>query len=141
MTLYATRADLDAKPWAREVPILADLDNDGAEDAGVVDEVLASASAEIQSKVAGRTDLALSEPYPRRLADIACDIARYLLHGDKPTEHVRQRYEDAVRTLNAVRDGVESFGLDGAGSVVETPMLIQIENQGNVFGREAWSWP
>lgn len=134
--LYATRADIDRKPWGKDVPSLADLDGDGQEDAGLVDGLLKSASAEVESKVAGRTDLALAAPYPQRLVDAACDIFRFLLYVDTPPEHVRQRYGDAVKLLVAVRDGLESFGLDSAGQVVDSPMLIQISHQGRVFGRE-----
>jgi len=136
MSLYATRADLDKKPWARDIPTLADLDGDGVEDAGVVADLLASASAEVESKITGRTDLALAAPYPQRLVDATCDICRFLLYSDKVPEHVRKRYEDAVRLLVAVRDGLESFGLDSAGKVVDTPMLVEISHQGSVFARE-----
>jgi len=135
MALYATRADLDAKPWARDIPTLADLGGDNVEDAGLVDGILASASAEVESKVAGRTDLGLSAPYPAKLVDVTCDIARYLLYVDEPPERVTKRYNDAIKLLIAVRDGLESFGLDAQGRAVETPMLVEIESQGNVFGR------
>lgn len=135
MTLYATRADLAAKPWGRDLPLLADFNQDGEEDDGAVDAALASASAEVESKVSSRTDLGLAPPYPRKLVDVTCDLARYFLYAEPP-EPVTKRYNDAIKLLIAVRDGLESFGLDAAGNTVETPMLVDIRHQGNVFGRQ-----
>ena len=134
MTSYATRADLDKKQWAVEIAQLADRDRDGEEDAGVVDSALAWACAVIDSKLAGRIDLSMSAPYPARLVDICCDLARYELYGVQPTEHVRLRYEDAVKQLDAVRDGKETLGLDPSGDPVLAANPILISSNANVFG-------
>jgi phage gp36-like protein len=134
MAVYATRADLDKKQWAGELAQLADRDMDGYEDDGVVDAAIAWSCALIDSKLTGRVDLSLSSPFPPRLVDIACDLTRYELYGVQPIEHVRQRYEDAIKQLDAVRDGKESLGLTTAGEEVGTVSTVIISSSANVFG-------
>jgi phage gp36-like protein len=134
MTPYATRADLDKKPWSNELPILADRDRDGEEDVGVVDGALAWATRMIDSKLAGRFDLASLTAIPPRIVDIACDLARYELYGDQVTEHVRLRYEDAISQLNAARDGKETLGIQSDGNPVSPVSSIIISSEKNVFG-------
>jgi phage gp36-like protein len=134
MPSYAARADIDKKQWAIELAQLADRDRDGEEDAGVVDSALAWACAVIDSKLAGRVDLSMSAPYPARLVDIACDLARYELYGVQPTEHVRLRFEDAIKQLDAVRDGKETLGLSSNGDPVLATSPILISSNANVFG-------
>jgi phage gp36-like protein len=134
MPAYATRSDLDKKQWSVELAQLADRDRDGEEDAGVVDSALAWACSLIDSKLAGRIDLSMAAPYPARLVDIACDLARYELYGVQPTEHVRLRYEDAIKQLDAVRDGKETLGLSPNGDPVLAANPILISSNANVFG-------
>jgi phage gp36-like protein len=134
MPSYATRSDLEKKQWAVELAQLADRDRDGEEDAGVVDSALAWACSLIDSKLAGRIDLSMAAPYPARLVDICCDFARYELYGVQPTEHVRLRYEDAIRQLDAVRDGKETLGLSSSGDPVLAANPILISSESNVFG-------
>ena len=68
---------------------------------------------------------------------MACDIARYCLYTDVPPVHVTKRYDDAIRLLIAVRDGLESFGLtDSQGDSLDAPMPVEMRNFGQVFRRD-----
>lgn len=103
----------------QELLLLADRDNDGVLDAGVLAAVLADADAEIVSLVAGGATID-PDNVPTNLVRIACDIARYRLYSNSAApEDVRKRYEDGVKFLGLVRKG--EAGLDGGSANVATP--------------------
>lgn len=79
----------------------------------VLGKALADADAEIDGYLVGRYTLPLPS-VPLTLVGMACDIARYRLYGDRATEHVRQRYDDAVKYLRSVSKGEISLGLNAA---------------------------
>ena len=62
---------------------------------------------------------------PPLLLRLAADVARFLLHKDRPTESVRQAYEDALKMLADLAEG--SAVLTGAlpSSSGATPALPQ----------------
>jgi phage gp36-like protein len=120
---FATVADLTARFGAQELLLLADRDNTGAIDAGVVEAHLQDADAEIISLLAGSATIDTSNP-PLNLKRLACDIARYRLHGQNVPEDVRTRYEDAVKFLRLVAAG--GANLDGgAAAPTETTAPIR----------------
>lgn len=107
---FATVQDLQTRYGADELLMLADRDNDGVLDAGVVEAMLQDADAEIVSYIgqAVRIDPA---NVPLNLKRIACEIARYRLYGANPIEDARKRYEDAILFLKRVAEGKAT--LDG----------------------------
>lgn len=133
---YAQEHDLDAAFGATEISQLSDRDGNGTRDSGVIAVALGKADALIDSKLAARFALPLASPYPPRLVDVACDLARHELYIGPPPEHVQVRYALALKQLDAVRDGLETLGLDAGGQPVENEMVIDIQSAPTVFKRE-----
>ena len=107
---FAALNDLQMRFGDQELMLLADRDNDGVIDAGVVEAHLQDADAEIVSELAGAVAINAAAP-PLNLVRIACQIARYRLYGANPPEAARNDYKDAIGFLRLVRDGKAS--LDG----------------------------
>lgn len=110
--MYCTQADLEQRFGRDYVLSLADRDRDGEADAGVIDQALDDAAAEINAYVAGRYALPLPS-VPPLLVRIACDVAIYRLApgpGDV-TDELRRRFEDAVSLLRRISSGEVSLGL------------------------------
>lgn len=103
---YALQADMTLRFGEAEVIELADRDNLGTIDATVLQGALDDASAEIDAYLSCRYVVPLTI-VPRVFVTYCCDIARYRLSGAATTEvdPVRDRYKDAIRFLEAVRDG------------------------------------
>lgn len=109
---YATREEL-IESWGMDaLLVVADEDQDGVLDDGVVDKALVNASAEIDAYVAVLHRLPLPER-PATLVQPCCDIAMYRLSSDgtSSTEEKRKRYDDAVAFLRRVSEGKASLGL------------------------------
>lgn len=97
--LYATRIDLESRFSTDEVTVLEQTVG-----AGGVERALQDAAEEADSYVAVRYTVPLpSVPAPLKVA--VCDIARFRLYKDRPTEEVKYRYEQAVKWLKSVARG------------------------------------
>lgn len=134
---YATQADLVAQFGEREVMALADRDNLGTIDAGLVASALDDASAEIDGYLVGRYIVPLTA-VSRLIVTYCCDIARYRLSGATVTEveTVRNRYKDALRFLEGVRDGKNDLGTDVAQATDATVQNLVFFTDGRrVFSR------
>ena len=112
---YATQEDLLDAFGLDELVQLTDKTGAGAINPIMIDEALAWADSFIDSKISARFALPVAAPYPQRLVEIAKDLARYRLYKSVPPEFIRQTYDDALKQLNDVRDGKESFGLNVSG--------------------------
>lgn len=97
--MYATEADLN-KRFADEMEQLKTMWTD-PDDA--VQTALQDASEEINGYISSRYTLPLPN-IPSNLNRIACDIARYRLYFQQPTEHVTKLYDDAISFLKRVQD-------------------------------------
>lgn len=133
---YATVADMNEQLGENEVLALGDRDGDGLLDAGVIENALDKASAEIDTYIGQRYTLPLASPVSI-LATYCCDIARYRLVGAAATETeaVRVRYKDAVRFLEAVRDGKIKLGDAGANLAQPGANLVKVSTGNNIFSR------
>lgn len=96
--MYATEADLVAR-FGEEIGNLKLMVSNPA----FVDDAIQDATEEINGHIGGRYPLPLPN-VPSNLKRMACDIARYRLYFQQPTEEVRQRYEDAIAFLKRVAD-------------------------------------
>jgi phage gp36-like protein len=101
---YATLSDLETRYGSDPIWQLADRDDDGTLDAGVVESALADATHEINGYLAVRNSLPLAT-VPEMLVRLCADIARYRLWGDRATENIRQGYEDARDALRQLASG------------------------------------
>ena len=116
---YATAADLVARFGEEELVQLADPQGTGAWDAGIVNQALADASAEMDAYLAER--YAVPVPASDLVVRICCDIARYRLWEDRASDEVRRRYEDAVRMLRDIAAG--RAALPGAAASASSPLM------------------
>ena len=114
---YATQADLEARFGAKELLDLIPRD-DGAGgievDPDRLADGLAYADGLIESYLAARYTLPIA-PVPDLLMRLACDLARYRLHAEDPTEVVKTNHKLAMDWLRALGTGVATLpGVDGA---------------------------
>lgn len=137
---YATLQDLNDQFDEREVIALTDRDGDGVPDASVVAKALLRASNDIDSYIAARFSLPLSV-VPDKLTDLCCDIARYKLCGSgvTETEEVRNRYKDALKALELIRDGKLDIGLTVAGAAPAPHSSVQVSAPSRVLNSAALS--
>lgn len=96
--MYATEPDLVAR-FGEEIGNLKLMVSNPT----FVDDAIQDATEEINSHIGGRYPLPLPN-VPSNLKRMACDIARYRLYFEQPTEEVRKRYEDAIAFLKRVAD-------------------------------------
>lgn len=103
---YASVADLVARFGEDELIDLTDRDEPrtGAVVEAVAQAAIADAAGEIDAYLGVRYALPVA-PVPAHLVTVACDVARYRLHGVRVTEEVRTRYDDALRWLKDVAAG------------------------------------
>lgn len=135
---YATQADMIDAFGEREVIALTDRDNLGTIDASVLGKALANAAGEIDRYLVGRYPLPLANA-PQILTTYCCDIARYRLCGTDvaETEAARTRYKDAIRFLEAVRDGKIKLGVEVAGAPDPSANLATVVTGSGIFSRRA----
>lgn len=105
---YATRFDLEARFNPEEIAMLEQTVGEG----GVL-MALRDASSEADSYVATRYSLPLPG-IPKPLTLATCDIARFLMYKDRPTEEVKYRYEQAISWLKSVASGKATLTFDPA---------------------------
>lgn len=98
--MYATRNDLEARFGEEEIQELESMQTV----ANSIEEALQDASEEIDSYIAVRYVLPLPNT-PSTLKRIACNIARYRLYFQQPTEEVENRYKAEIDFLKRVADG------------------------------------
>ena len=96
--MYATEADLVAR-FGEEIGSLKVMVSNPT----FVEDAIQDATEEINGHIGDRYPLPLPN-VPSNLKRMACDIARYRLYFQQPTDEVRKRYEDAVAFLKRVAD-------------------------------------
>lgn len=96
--MYATEADLVAR-FGEEIGNLKLMVSNPT----FVEDAIQDATEEINGHISDRYPLPLPN-VPSNLKRMACDIARYRLYFQQPTEEVRKRYEDAIAFLKRVAD-------------------------------------
>ena len=98
--MYANRADLEARFGEAEIANLEVMQSTP----NAIDEALQDAAEEIDSYVAVRYQLPLPS-VPSTLKRVACNIARYRLYFQQPTEEIENRYKAEIDYLKRVADG------------------------------------
>lgn len=122
---YATEADLQTYLGRDQWVLLTDRDGDGNPDDGVAAQALEQAATTIDTNLAGRYDLPLSDDQAKPLRQTAMDIAAYRLETGSPvaTELRRERYEDALAFLKLIRDGKATLGAPARAPQPDTPAM------------------
>lgn len=105
--MYATLDDLTATFGEDELLAIADRDNTGAVDAGLVEAALVRAASEADSYLSRRYPVPVGPTVPPALVAAVCDIARYRLTGGpaSETDPILERYRQAVKWLERVAEG------------------------------------
>ena len=132
---YATKQDMIDRFGEEELIQLTDRSNAGVIDDQVLNRAIADADAEIDGYLGGRYALPLAI-VPVSLGRIAADVTRYYLYEDAATDHVRQRYEDAVRFMRAVGEGKVSLGIDASGATAQQAGGASMTSGGRIFTRD-----
>lgn len=135
--MYATRNDLEARFGEGELQQLEMMQTVG----NSIEEALQDASEEIDSYIAVKYVLPLPS-IPSTLKRIACNIARYRLYFQQPTEEVENRYKAEIDFLKRVADGKATLNiLNPQNEVTEeqpknkpSTMPIGTTYTGGVFG-------
>ncbi|MCU4607032.1 DUF1320 domain-containing protein [Acinetobacter radioresistens] len=135
--MYATRADMEARFGVNEISNLKVLQT--VENA--IEQALQDAAEEIDSYVAVKYQLPLPE-VPSTLKRIACNIARYRLYFQRPTEEVENRYKAEIDFLKRIADGKATLNILNTQNQVTTEKPVQTPSTmpigtsyvGGVFG-------
>ncbi len=135
--MYATRNDLEARFGEGELQQLEIMQTVG----NSIEEALQDASEEIDSYIAVKYVLPLPST-PSTLKRIACNIARYRLYFQQPTEEVENRYKAEIDFLKRIADGKATLNiLNSQNEVTEeqpknkpSTMPIGTTYTGGVFG-------
>ena len=136
--MYATRAELVKRFGELEISSLEDQDGAGSPVPAVSEAALLDATQEADSYVAVRYPLPLPT-VPTPLVVAVCDIARYRLYKDRPTEQVTYRYEAALKWLEKLAAGKVTIAFEPAVAPVEiprAPVAIGTQYTGGVFSAE-----
>ena len=114
--MYLTQQEMTERFGETELIQLTDraIPPAGVVDAAVLTRALEDAGAEVDAYLQGRFALPLAA-VPMVLKRIAADMARFRLYENRATEEVRDRYKNALRDLERIRDGKINLGLDAAG--------------------------
>jgi len=111
---YCTADDMQTRFESWE---LIDLTNPGgsAVDLAELNQAIVDAAAEIEAYLGGRYALPLN-PVPKVLNRLACNMARYYLYDNKPTEEVKNAYTEALSFLDKVAKGHIKLGIAADGN-------------------------
>lgn len=101
---YCSQQDLTERFSATELAQAAP-DGNGGIDAVKVAAAISDADGEIDGYLASGGYATPLSTVPAIIKGYACDIARYRLYDDEPTEIVIKRYELAIKFLTAVSKG------------------------------------
>ncbi|MCK4081992.1 gp436 family protein [Acinetobacter radioresistens] len=135
--MYATRADMEVRFGVNEISNLKAMQT--VENA--IEQALQDAAEEIDSYVAVKYQLPLPE-VPSTLKRIACNIARYRLYFQRPTEEVENRYKAEIDFLKRIADGKATLNILNTQNQVTTEKPVQTPSTmpigtsyvGGVFG-------
>jgi len=106
-------------------------------DEDVVTRAIEDADATIDSYCQGRYTIPLS-PVPDKIRQISVDIAIYNLfsrRGDTAPEIRKDRHKEAIRFLEAVRDGKIRLGA-ATPAPANTPDTVNISGNKRIFDRD-----
>jgi len=135
---YCTQTHLTARFGAEELIRLTNPDDVSAVvvDDAVLDQAIADAGAEIDAYIAAWLPLS---PVPANFVRMACDIVRFYLYKDSPTDAVQKAYDRALRYLEKVGKGDLGLGPDSNGDIDQRPSeTVSMQSAESVFSRDAY---
>ncbi|WP_273152838.1 gp436 family protein [Methylophaga thiooxydans] len=132
---YCTQQDLVTRYGEDELIQLTDKQNTGQLDTDVINLAIADSDSMIDGYLGGRYSLPI-EPLPRSLVRIACEITRYYLYENLAPDEVKDRYNEAVKSLKSIARGELSIGISTEGAKPLSQNTVKINTGGNVFNRK-----
>lgn len=130
---YCTQQDMIDRYGETELIQLTDEAGTGSIDADKLNRAISDADGEIDGYLASRFGSPVS-PIPKSLVRVACDLTRYYLHDDHASDHITDRYKNAIEFLKGVAAGRISIGVDELGDKPSSNNATVISG-GNVFKR------
>lgn len=133
---YATVSDMRKRYQRRNLDLLTRVKAEsGQPDDTFIETALADASALIDSYISARHTLPLTV-IPATLSQQCCVITWYYLNDQRATDQAIQRYKDAVRWLESVRDGKTPLGVDAdTATAPDSENLAEVVSDRPVFSR------
>jgi len=135
--MYATYADLIKKHDEQYLIQLSDDNNDGIADTSIINEAIAQADAEINSRVANRYAVPLT-PVPALATSLSAVIAignLYAHRGMDRPETVKEDVKAAIALLNRIGEGKATWG-DAINPTADSSTLdVRIASQTRIFSR------
>ena len=132
---YATYTDLTNQFSDAEMTAVSDRTRTGNENMAVIAEAIQYADDLIDGYLRNRYTLPLVV-VPNSLVGVACDIARYRLYHEQPTELIVQRYEMALVWLKDIARGM--FSLDVGTADAELSTSMSYSTPARIFTSLVW---
>lgn len=132
--LYCSKQGLIDRFGEDELIQLTDRDSLGVINDDVLNRAIEDASTEMDAYLSRFNFTA--DTLPKSLKPLACDIARYRLYDEAPSEHITNRYNNAIKFLKSVNKGEITIGTNTQDSEVATTDLAQMQSAGTVFNRD-----
>lgn len=135
---FATIADMEARFDRAELVQLTNQDGEDSVDEARLNQALKRANNEVLSHIAAKYDVAagLVQTALDRLCDIACDLARYYLYRETPTDGVKDRYQTARADLRDLRDGKTKLD-SGSHEITARPEGVLVTAPTKIFDRNS----
>lgn len=123
--MYATKADLEKQLSPKELIQLTDDDEDDVADAGVIEENLATAQAEIDGYLATRYPVPLPE-VPKLITRLCVDLTLWRLYArrDLITDARKTQHDDAIALLKRLADGTVTLGVAQPPPATPPPSIV-----------------
>ncbi len=132
--LYCSKQGLIDRYSEDELIQLTDRDDLGIINDDVLDRAIEDASTEMDAYLS--RFFFSPDTLPKSLKPLACDIARYRLYEEAPSDHITDRYNNAIKFLKAVNKGEITIGTNIQDNEVDTTDLAEMQSSGSVFGRD-----
>jgi phage gp36-like protein len=107
-----------------------------AEALALIESKLLDAESIVNGFLASRYAIPLAT-VPRLVVTILCDVARYQLYDDMATETIKNKYDDALKMLQAIAGGKVSLGVDPAGNKPESSDVATVSSETPVWRRDS----
>jgi phage gp36-like protein len=135
---YATQQDLVDRYGADEIRAVSDRADPplDAIDAAVVAKALADAGEEIDGYLAKRYALPIAGTVPPVLTTLACEIARFRLQRNIPSEDLSNGYTRAIKRLQEIAAGQFVLQLAGTEPAGGGQATAEIEVPPRLFTRD-----
>jgi phage gp36-like protein len=132
--LYCSKQGLIDRFSEDELIQLTDRDSSGVINDEVLNRAIEDASTEMDAYLSRFNFTA--DNLPKSLKPLACNIARYYLYDEEPTEHITTRYNNAIKFLKSVNEGKITIGTTSNDTAVVSNDLPEITSAGSVFSRK-----